>query len=222
MLSTPYSVLIDCSTLAVLALSRSTPIIWCLASYNADTQPFSSVNYPHYVRDFPLARCSPAKYPEWTWLWGKRIFKPIQPELLTNELRQYSALVVQKARALEDVIRVVSIARYPIWRGVLLQEQVYLAKQAQAQRYKDEGYPDNVLPYPYVLQYADFSGLSPREAADEILFKAHLDDEFLVKTEAIRLRYFDRIRSAKKLDDVTLIMADFQYEIFGAPFHKKR
>ncbi len=216
MLPVPYSVLVDSPTSSVLILSQSAPIVWCLSKYNADTQPYTYVNYPHYVRDFPFARCPPVKYPEWTWVVGKRLFEPTPPNLLTDELRRASALAVKKAGALEDVMRVVSIARYPVWRGVLLQEQVYVVKQAQAQRYKDEGYPDNVLPYPYVLQYADYSGLSPREAADEILFKARLDDEHLVKTEAIRLRYFDRIRDAKNLDDMVPILADFKQEIFGA------
>jgi hypothetical protein len=145
---------------------------------------------------------------------------PIAEGLLTEELQQRSEMAVRKCSALFEIVYEISVARYPIWRGLILQEQVYVSKKLQARRFKDMGYPElDLLLYPYVLQYADFSGLTPREAADEILFKARLDDDFLLKTEGLRLKYFKLVADAAEAETLASIRGEFRQEIYRNAVH---
>jgi hypothetical protein len=93
-----------------------------------------------------------------------------------------------------------------------MQEAVYITKKTQAQRYKDAGYQGDDLEYPYVMQYADFAGLSMRVAADEILLKATFDDEVLLKTEFFRLKYFELIKNMNDPGQADRITLDFRRE----------
>ena len=109
----------------------------------------------------------------------------------------------------------VSRGRYPVSTGVLFQETVYLTKKAQASAFKEAGYPeDDILEYPYIIQYADFANIPLKQAADDILFKARLDDELLAKTELIRLKYFNAIRSARTVEEVAPIYEAFTRESY--------
>lgn len=95
------------------------------------------------------------------------------------------------------------MARYPVMTGIWQQETVYINKRLQAIAFRDAGYPEDVAPnYPYVLQYADLTGSTLRQAADDIIFKAKLDEDFLAKTELLRLKYFRLVREAEKPEEV--------------------
>jgi hypothetical protein len=179
----------------------------------------NGVNWPNYRRQFPLINKNPRIYPEWTWDWETRLFSPTPKELLTAELRQRSALAVKKCRALWEISYELSVARYPVWSGLLMQETVYIAKKTQAQRYKDLGCPEtDAVSYPYVLQYADFSGLTMRAAADEILFKARLDEDLLSKSEFLRLKYFNLVKDAMTTSEIDPILKRFRTETYGGVF----
>jgi hypothetical protein len=173
------------------------------------------VNWPNYRKNFPLEKVDSQTYPHWIWDGTARLFSPTPPELVIPELRQRSALAVKKCRALWEVIYELSALRYPVWRGLILQETVYAAKKAQAEKYKDAGYPKDALPYPYVLHYAEVSGLALRDAADEILFKARLDDETLARSELLRLKYFNLIKAAMATDELKSILDQFRSEAYG-------
>jgi hypothetical protein len=188
------------------------PVIAFLAKSEPDVQPFWSVQQPNYAHEFPLADAPFQTWPEWSWVPYKRQFEPTAPELVTDELRAKSALCVKKCFALWEMITSISTARALLFTGVLLQESVHLTKKAQAQAFRDAGYPQGRLHYPYVLQYADAVGTTMRQAADEILLKAQLDDEVLARTEAIRLKYFDLVKTAQ-LDTIAAIVKDFRVEM---------
>jgi hypothetical protein len=211
---TPFSALVDASTSALLSLSTQPNIISFLArSQPLEAEEWHGVNWPNYRSNFILANEAHKAYPNWTWHETARLFSPTAKELLTDELKRRAALAVRKCSALQEIIYELSVARYPLWRGLIMQETIYQTKKTQAQRFKDLGYPEiDILLYPYVLQYADFAGLTLRAAADEILFKAKLDDDGLLKSELLRLKYFNLVRDAE--DGLDTILKDFRWDMY--------
>jgi len=208
-----FSALIDSPTQAVLFLTTQIPFIVFLAKTMGETEHAPAVQFPNYLSEFPIAKAPVATYPEWTWDRLTRMFSPTSPECLTDTLRRRAMLVVKKVQALNEIITGIMIARYPVWSGVPMQEVVYIAKKTQAQRFKDCGYPDGTeLEFPYVLQYADVSGLTMRQAADEILLQASFDDDLLLKSEYFRLKYFERIKNVNDVGEVDRVIFDFRQD----------
>jgi hypothetical protein len=200
-----YAALIDLHTWALLTLSEERPIIAFLHKATTDTRAFWGVGYPNGA--------TPANYPQWTWNLPRWQFEPTPRALLSERLLRASALAVKKAYAVREIIAAVSAARYLLWNGALLQETVNIGRRLQAQKFKDDGYPDDdLLRYPYVLQYADTAELPMKTAALEILFKAELDDEILAKTEGVRLKYFNLLKTAE-IDTIDAIMVSFRSEM---------
>lgn len=213
-----YSALFDGSTTALLALSIYPNIISFLAkSSSLEAEQAHAVNWPNYRQNFTLVEQDPKTFPTWAWDIETRRFSLTPKHLVTAELRRRSDLAMKKAGALAEVSYELSVARYPVYRGVLLQEVVYAAKKEQAQRYNDLGHQEaDLLQYPYVMQYAEFAGLTPQAAADEILFKAKLDDDVLLTTELMRLKYFNAIEAAP-MERLDLILKQFRLEIYKRP-----
>ena len=208
-----FSALLDNTSGALLTLSRERPIISWLVNNQPDCWPSWGVNRPNYVARFALADADPLTFPEWTWVGHKRQFERTPEVLLTDRVRHASALAVRKSYALYELINAISTARNLLWSGVLLQETVHLTKKAQALQYKADGFPEeDRLRYPYVLQYAAAIGVPMKEAALEIIFRAQLDDEVLARTEAIRMKYFGRLKTAE-LRDIDALMVEFRSEI---------
>ncbi len=76
--------------------------------------------------------------------------------------------------------------------------------------FRESGYDESMaIECPYVLQYADFSGISLQQAADDILLKSKFDRDLLMKTELLRLKFFRRIKEAQKPEEVALVIRDF-------------
>jgi hypothetical protein len=213
---TPFSALVDASTSALLCLSAQPNIISFLArSPPLQAEEWHSVNLPNYQQNFTIANDA-AAYPRWAWDRKTRLFSPM--ERVSDDLKRRSELAIKKCAALGEMIYELSVARYPIWRGIIMQETIYQAKKTQAQRYKDLGYPENMLQFPYVLQYADFAALTTQAAADEILFKAKLDDDCLLKSELIRLRYFNLVSEAEETSELDTILRDFRVDMYRRGF----
>jgi len=213
----PYSALLDASTSALIFLSQRIPVIVFLTKAMSEADHVYTVNYPNYLQEFPIAKLPPDAWPLWTWESDRRTFVPTQVDLITDRLRLFSQLAVKKATALVEVTRALTMARYPAWEGVPMQDVVYVAKRTQAQRFKDKGYPEGAeLDFPYVLQYADFSGLTMKAAADEILLKATFADDLLLKSEFFRLKYFERIKMVTDLEAADRIIPDFRRDFFKA------
>lgn len=208
-----FAALLDVTSGALLTLSLERPIIAWLVNNTEDVWPSWGVNYPNYLRAFPLANVDPLTFPEWTWVPHARIFTQTPAERLTDRLRHASALAVRKSLALYDMIQAVSTARNMLNTGVLLQETVHLTKRAQAEAYKADGFPDtDRLRYPYVLQYAGALGIPMKDAALEIIFRAQLDDELLARTEATRMKFFGLLKRAG-LHEIDALMVEFRAEI---------
>jgi len=213
----PYSALLDDSTTALLFLTDRIPVIVFLAKVMPEVEHLYCVNYPNYLQEFPLVTARPETWPEWSWDEKKRIFEPTAKDLLTDRLRLCNALAVKKSLVLVEVIRTLTMARYPAWNGTPMQDVIYITKKMQAQRFKDMGYPEgNDLDFPYVLQYADFASLSMREAADEILLKAGFADDLMLRSEFFRLKYFGQIADANTVEDVDRLILDFRRDIYKA------
>jgi len=88
-------------------------------------------------------------------------------------------------------------------------------KRREAEQLKKRGYASETLhEFPYVVQYADYAGVSIRDAAEEILFRATLDDQLLAKTEILRIRYFDRVKKADTPEAVHLIIDDYMRDSY--------
>lgn len=211
-----YSALLDSNTQIVLALSDNISAIVFLNECMSDTSHAVSVNYPNYTKSlfhekpFFLAREKPEHYPRWTWKEKTRTFVKTRPDVLTDGLIARSRLAVSKHGAISRIIVNLNQACYKVRTGFEFQETVYLTKKLQAQKFKDSGYDENVImEYPYVLHYADYAGIPLKEAADDILFQAKLDDQHLANTELLRLRYFNKVRDATKPEQLPAIFEEF-------------
>lgn len=212
----PYNALVDQNSGTLLAISTNAPVIAFLVQATTDTYPLYSVNFFNPDRPFPLARIRSEHYPEWTWSPGQKRFVRANAGAVTDDLRRRSRLAVEKGRIIDKIMKNLSIARYPVATGVLFQESVYLAKKAEAESFKKAGHPDaDLVPYPYVVQYAEFSGLTLQQAADEILLKAKLAEDLLSRTELLRLKYFERIKLAADTDVLPAIFRSFMHECHG-------
>lgn len=221
----PYSALLDSETKILLAVSTSISGIVFVNECMSDTHHVAAVNYPNYVVSnifrrgvFFIVSASPGKYPQWTWEPVGRKFTRTPSNLLTETIRTKSHLAVNKLDIIIRMVRSINTARNDMKTGLDLQETVYLTKKIQAQRFKDSVYDDNVImEYPYVLQYADYARISLKEAADDILFKASLNDQHLANTELLRLRYFNKIREASEPEEVSDIYEEFIRDLYVNP-----
>jgi hypothetical protein len=206
--------LIDASSLALLALSPSPSIVSYLARSPMEMEAAYYINHPNYPKGLPMT--SVHALPEYSWDGTARKIAPTDRDLLTPELAEKSHLAAAKSLALLEMSRAINRCRYQVWRELLLQETVYMTKKLQAEKFKDKKYPKkDILRYPYVMQYADLSGLSLKDAADEILFKAKLDDEMLAKTEYVRMKYFNLVRDVPTREATQKALEQFRLEICG-------
>ena len=217
-----YNALIDQSTKILLVVSARTSALTYVHKCTPDTVYAPSVNYPNYIKTslfrrqpFFLADLSPEDYPLWTWDREQRVFAETQQDLLTDVIRAKSKLAVSKFIAITRMLTSLNRARDKLRTGLQFQESIYLTKKTQAQAFKDSRYDENVImEYPYVLQYADFANISLKEAADDILFKAKLDDQYLANTELLRLRYFNKVRDATEPEQLSAILEEFQRDSY--------
>lgn len=190
-----HSALVDSSTFAVLAVSSHVSAIVFVNECMQDTVHIPYAQFPNYRESLPIAACAAEEFPEWTWEAKTRTFIPTRPSVVTDALRARARLAGAKLGTISIIINELSIARYKVRTGVDFQETTYLTKKLEAQRFKDSGYDENrAIEFPYVLQYADFAGLSLKDAADKILLAAKFDDQLLAKTELLRLRYFNKVK----------------------------
>ena len=213
-----YYILLDSPSMALLTMSTSVAPIMFLFENIPDTQYALSVEYPHYgdsyAGRFFLAALRPKNYPRWTWNGKARKFARTKTTV-KKSLVEKSRLAESKRAVIARMMQDLSAARYGLQTGVGFQETVYLHKKFQAQQYKDTGYDESeILKYPYVAQYADFAGTSLRQAADDILLKAQFDEDILLKTEFLRLAYFDEVRKATRPDELPRIYEAFTRDAF--------
>lgn len=214
-----YSVLLDSATKVVLTVGTDVSAMVFLSECVPDTRYASSVNKPNYVDSFLwlffFESVKPEDYPKWTWDNLTRKFVKTKAGVLNDELLAKSRLAESKRAVIERIMTNLSIARFRSRTGVYRQEWVYADKKAQAEAFKASGYDENTLgEYPYVAQYADYAKTSPRQAADDILFKAKLDEHDIVNTELLRLRYFNLVKNAALPEELNTIMDRFMSDCY--------
>jgi hypothetical protein len=211
-----YSGLIDAGTSILLDVATHGAAVIYTNKIMLDTNFVPTLDYPNYLKQFPLASADSKTYPEWTWKWGQRTLEKTRPDLLTDEVRAKSRLAVAKRQAVSTIMFSLSSIRYQTGTGVAFEESVYLVKKSQAQAFKASGYnEDKALEYPYVSQYADILGISMKQSADDILFAAQLDEETLLRTESLRITYFRKIADATDPDDIPAISQEFITETYS-------
>lgn len=215
-----WNALLDTSTNIVLAVSSHRAALTQVREALTDTTIAAGVNVPNYQRtwyrrSFFLSGVAPENYPRWTWSFKTRLFSPTRTELITEALIERARLANTQLDAYSKMIRLLSSARSSLETGIDMQETVYLLKKMQALRFRDANYDERILlDVPFVLQYADLRDIPLKQAADDIIFKAKLDEDLLAKTELLRMKYFKRVRSAKTTDDVLDIMNHFERDYF--------
>lgn len=206
----PVHLLIDVGTGAVLTATPFVSITNFLTSCVRDTNQATANDHPYYsTSDFAVS-IAPNEYPQWTWSHKSRSFSRIRSDILTEELRARARLACAKRDAIGRIIYNINRTRQQALSGIILQSEIYFDKKMQAQTFKSLDYDESrLMQFPYVLQYADFKHISPRQATDEIILKAKMSDEHLSKTELLRMRYFEKIATAASPDDMPGIIADF-------------
>jgi hypothetical protein len=210
-----YNALIQIGTNVLLALHTSSAVIGFLRKCTSDTFHATYVNYPNYTDAFFLLGVPTAQYPEWTYDEKARVFVPTHADLLTPNLRSISQLAVAKGECLAIVLRNLNNARLRKSTGIAFQETIYHIKRLEAQAFRTGGYDEQTLmQYPYLLQYSDYAGISPREAADEILLKARLAEDETAKTEFLRMKYFKKIRDARQPEELAPIQEEFMRDLY--------
>ncbi len=214
----PHDALIDTESSALLVLSSYSASVSFVHSCTPDTHQILGVQYPNYTKAFDLLFADSAEFPEWAWDRRTRLFGKTSAVALTEELRAKAKLAQTKQLMVLEVMRQLSLARRRVSTGVEFQDRVYLTKRQQAERFRDAGYDESTsLEYPFVLQYAEFAGMPMKDAADEIIFKASLDDQHLANTELLRLRYMQMIAEAPTLAELQNIRNAFSRDMFVNP-----
>lgn len=209
-----HSALIDSSTRAVIAVSDNVAAIQFLNESMMDTFHVINVTRPNHIYALPFRSDEPSLV-HWVWDVKARAFKPTHPDVITPELRAQSELAMKKMRAVTHIMTRISMARLRTAPGIQLQDTVYQTKKDQAYAFRDTGYDEaRVFEFPYVLQYADFADIGFREAADDIVLKAKLKDDFLAKTELLRLSYFKKLKNLTDAKDIRPLLEAFGREAF--------
>jgi hypothetical protein len=217
-----YHALIDSTTNTVLTISSNSAAINFLKECTSDTWWAKSVNFPNYTNPksfllapFFLASVKPKNYSKWLWDEKKRLFLKTKRKSVDDNILSRSLLANSKKEAIQNIIVNINSAISNIRIGVDFQETVYLAKKNQAKAFRESGYDDNlIMDIPYVAHYADYASITLRQATDDILFKAKLDDDILAKTELLRLKYFNRVKKAATPEELSEILEEFMRDCY--------
>lgn len=216
-----YYALLDSPTRILLTISSAPSPIAFLNECIPDTISRSAVEYPNYMglfSRFYLASIWSKDYPKWTWDTKSRKFIKTNKSLISRSILEKSRLAESKRNIISKIMNSLTNVRNKVGTGVAFQEAVYLTKRMQAHGFKESGYAEElIMKYPYVLQYADYAKLSLKQAADDILFKAKLDDGLLAKTELMRLTYFNKVRKATDPNQLPAIYEKFIRDCYVIP-----
>lgn len=208
-----YGALCDEETGAVLVLHSFVAPLVFLAECIPQTVHVPAVQYPNYQESLFLTSVAPVDLPQWKFNFHTRLF---EKNTSAKDLSDVSRLALSKQQAITTVFIAVTQSRRPLSVGVDWQETVYMEKRMQAQKFKDSGFSTAVLEQcPFVEQYAQFAVISPQVAAEDILLKAQLDEQVLLKSELLRLTYSQRIKNAATPVEVETIMDSFAREVWA-------
>jgi hypothetical protein len=205
--------LIDAPTATLLTLSTNPITTAFLVRAIPDSEEVLNVSVPNYPKGVPI---KPQEYPERVWDKWTRLFSGgNNPD---ERVRKHVLLTAKKTEAFAEVARIIGLIRAQMMNAVPLQDVVYMTKRLEAERFVKDWKPGqdaDPLEYPYVTQYSDLSGLSPQQAANEILLKARLYNDGLFKSEYFRLKYMELIRDTHSVGAIDAIVIGFRRELYG-------
>jgi len=205
-----HCVVIDAGNNTLVAIGTHIPAIVFLRDSLMDTIYDIGIVSPDVLQ---IKKSDPRTYPEWSWDFGTRVFTKTNPAIITGGMRERAVLAAKKGEIISRASYVINRGRDKLNSGLFFQETIYATKQKQAQLLKDAGFDQTLAASaPYVVQYADESGMSLQDAAEEILFQAQLFHEHLEKTEKVRLALFRKIKRARTPGELDEIMERFQRE----------
>lgn len=193
----------DASNDTLIAVGRHPAPLVLLFESMLNTIYFSSVpTDPKVAQSLVPSTC-----PEWSVNRTKRALYKTNPAAVTSEMRDRCVFAAKKVRAFEQALHSINRHRDRVATGLFMQEMIYAEKEHQAQQFRDANF--ETTPGPYVAQYAEYAGISPQQAAEEILFQAQLDREHLKHTEYTRLRLFGKLKRAATAEELDVIFAEF-------------
>lgn len=214
-----YHILVDASGV-VLACSGSLTVINYLRECASDSSIVFSANTPNYQgwfshRFFQHSVASNERCWQWSWNRKQRRLEPTPEQKRTAQVVKMSRLMGHKENLISRIMTQLDNIPRRALAGLQFQSIIYFAKKLQAQAFRDSGYDEQkALASPYVLQYANHAGISPRQAADDILLKAKFTDDILMKTEMLRLKYFGKVRKAATVGELDAIHQEFVRDFF--------
>ena len=206
--SRAHHVVVDTGDDTLVAIGTYAPALLFLNESMMDTTYALNV----VSDEIPVIKAvGPRAYPEWSFDGSSRTFRKTNPVVVTDEMRDRAVLAAKKVEAISRVIYWINRLRSKTNTGLVFQAAIYTEKERQARSLKDADFDEHrAASAPYVVQYADDSGISLREAAEEILLQAKLDHEHLARTEKIRLALFKKIRLAKTPEEVEGVLDTFR------------
>ena len=204
-----YGAVVDTSNDTVIAIGTVGAALLFLSESMMDTMYASEmVVTKNFLR---VKDSDPRSYPEWSLDYKKWELKKTNPSTVTEDMRERAVLAAKKVAVISNIIYRINRLRTKIYTGLFFQENIYAEKERQARRLKDANFDERLAAEsPYVAQYAEHSNVPLRQAAEEILFQAQLDHEYLAKTEKVRLSLFKKIRLAKTAAETDEIYSAFR------------
>jgi hypothetical protein len=211
-----YFALQDINSGAILTISKNFQTLNYISDFFMDTMimAFPSTNY--FDRKFYDGLIESGESYKFTV--PKYNHKPIMLGTPDLKMKEKSELVTYKHKKFSEMYQALEIRRIrqSHKRALAFQEIIYVHKKMQATEFLAKGCPeDKILDYPYVKQYADYKKLSSKQAAEDILFKSKLNDNYLARTESIRLKHFNIMKNANSKEEIDAahkgFVADMDY-----------
>jgi hypothetical protein len=202
-----FAILVDLQTKVVLTVSQNQLIMSLLTKSIPSTGAIYNVGHPtpffFRLNAVGIRKLKALDLLKLSWDKGTQAYVRTNPGVLSDALHEKAKLCNAKRIAIEVMYSALSGIRSAESSGFFAQDTIYVIKRMQAMRFKDIGYDEEKIEdYPLVEQYADYAKIPLREAADEILFKAALYDQNIVKTESFRMKYFNLLKKAQTSEEV--------------------
>jgi len=198
---------VDNATGGVLLIARKFQNVNLLKEYILDATLVQVPSSSSFQEKF-LDSLTPDNFCDFRWENGKIVLFKFSKD--SNFLKDKSLMSYEKYKVVLSITTKINSLRQRYKKNMAFQETVYGMKHFEAQRFKDKGYPEQeILEYPYILQYADYAKISFKESADLILLKSKIDHETLAKTELLRVRYLNAIKKADTKEELDRVHSDF-------------
>jgi hypothetical protein len=215
-----YHILVDERTRAVLTISTRKDIIVLLKDCLVDVHVIFWANQPNYTgflsRGFSLLSEKPEDYPKWSWNHKKRVFRRTGSSVLDESLLAKSQLANSKRAVITKIQAYLADDRISFSQNMPYQETVYFIKKTQAMDFRKSGYDESlIMNYPYVAQYADFADISMQQSADNILFRAQLYEDRLLRNESLRLKYYNAVKEMHSQKQESALFKGLYHELYG-------